>query len=102
MGSNGIQSSANINGSFILRGCSWQKDLTKSLIPVSDDSALHQSRLIFINARPLSRSLVMVARWAILVSLSWLKLPSLSQDVIGSVNGFLKQGVQVRVLQFTT
>ena len=41
--------------------------------------------LIFISANPLNLLLVMVVRWLVLMSFSWLKLLSLSHDVIGKV-----------------
>ena len=71
--------------SFILLGWSCANDFTMSFIFSSDDSSLQQSRLIFIRANPLSLLLVIVERWLVLISFSWLKLLSLSQDVIGKV-----------------
>ena len=56
------------------------------LIFSSHDSSLQQSQLIFIRANPLSLLLVIVEQWLVLISFSWLKLLSLSQDVIGKVN----------------
>ena len=57
----------------------------------SDVSLVHRSRLIFINASALSRDSVMVARLAVLISFNWLKLLSLSHDVIGSVKAILSR-----------
>ena len=57
----------------------------------SDVSLVHQSRLIFINASALSRDSVIVARLAVLISFNWLKLLSLSHDVIGSVKAILNR-----------
>ena len=74
-----------MKGIFILRGCSRLNDKTSFLMFSVDRSWLHLSRLIFINARELSLDSVMVARRAVLISFSWLKLLSLSHDVMGSV-----------------
>ena len=57
-----------------------------SLFDMTDNSSLQQSPLIFIRANPLSLLLVIVEQWLVLISFSWLKLLSLSQDVIGKVN----------------
>ena len=51
----------------------------------SERRALHLSRLIFIRARELNRDSDIVAHRAVLIILSWLKLLSLPQDVMGSV-----------------
>ena len=71
--------------SFILLGWSCANHFTMSFIFSSDNSSLQQSQLIFIRANPLSLLLVIVEQWLVLISFSWLKLLSLSQDVIGKV-----------------
>ena len=71
-----------MNGNFILRECLCINDCTSSCT----ESLSQYCLLIFIIARPLSLSAVMVERHDIFTSLSWLKLLSLSQDVMGSVS----------------
>ena len=50
---------------------------------------MHLSRLIFINVSALNRDSDMVERLAVLISFNWLKLLSLSHEVIGRVNAML-------------
>ena len=56
-----------------------------------DSSSLHLSLLIFISASELKRDSPMVERLAVLMSWSWLKLSSLSQDVTGRTAASLKR-----------
>ena len=58
-----------------------------------DESLLHRSLLIFINESALNRDSDMVERLAVLTSLNWLKLLTLSHDVIGRVSAMLSSTV---------
>ena len=80
-----------MNESFILLGCNWENDLTSSLMFSVEVSLLHRSLLIFINARDVSLASVMVDLRAVFSSFNWLKLLSLSQEVIGKVNAILRR-----------
>ena len=52
---------------------------------------MHLSRLMFINVSALNRDSDMVERLAVLISFNWLKLLSLSHEVIGRVNAMLSR-----------
>jgi len=75
-----------MKGSFILRGCSCVNDIT-SLFIFSADKNLS----LFIKAKELSLDSIIVERRVVFINFSWLKLLSLSQDVIGSVKANLAE-----------
>jgi len=57
----------------------------------SDTRLLQRSLFIFIKASELSLDSVIVDRLAVYISFNWLKLLSLSQDVIGRVSAILSK-----------
>ena len=75
--------SANMNERASRRGCILAKESTNSPILTEEERILLQrSRLIFIKASLCSD---MVDLLLVLICFSWLKLLSLSHEVIGSV-----------------
>ena len=61
----------------------------------SDKSSLQRSLFIFIRASELNRDSPIVDLRAVLMSFSWLKLLSLSQEVIGSVTASFSRVVML-------
>ena len=61
----------------------------------SDTRLLQRSLFIFIKASELSLDSVIVDRLAVFISFNWLKLLSLSQDVIGRVNAILSKAAKL-------
>ena len=89
--SNQCSWSASMNVSLILLGLALANSVTRVCILLGAVSSLQRSRLIFMRERELSLDSLIVERRAVLINLSWLKLRSLSQDVIGSVRAILNK-----------
>ena len=69
-----------------------------------DTRLLQRSLFVFIKANELSLDSVIVDRLAVFISFNWLKLLSLSQDVIGRVNAILSKTAKLgynKLLQFS-